>query len=55
LIDAPGTQASCLDYVFVSKAVYKVKGASIFFDKAAAEDESLYSSDHVGLLVELEV
>lgn len=55
LIDAPGAQASCLDYVFVSKAVYKVKGASIFFDKAAAEDESLYSSDHVGLLVELEV
>jgi endonuclease/exonuclease/phosphatase family metal-dependent hydrolase len=54
LIDSPGTQALCLDYVFLSKAVYRVKGASIFFDKAAIEGESLYSSDHVGLLVGLE-
>lgn len=54
-IHSPGTVAVCRDYVFVSAAVYNVKGASIFFDKAATEDETLYASDHVGLLVGLEV
>jgi endonuclease/exonuclease/phosphatase family metal-dependent hydrolase len=45
----------CLDYVFLSPAVNKTVSAAIFGDKAAADDESLYPSDHVGLLVELEV
>jgi endonuclease/exonuclease/phosphatase family metal-dependent hydrolase len=55
LVASPGAVAACCDYVFVSPAVYKVKGASIFFDKAATEDEALFASDHVGLLVGLEV
>lgn len=47
--------ARCLDYVFISSAVYRVTEASFFGDKPAAEDDTLYPSDHVGLLVGLEV
>lgn len=47
--------AGCLDYIFVSPAVKCVKSARIFCDQPAADDETLYPSDHVGLLVELEV
>jgi endonuclease/exonuclease/phosphatase family metal-dependent hydrolase len=54
LLSRPVT-AECLDYVFISPAVYRVMGASFFCDKPAAEDETLYPSDHVGLLVTLEV
>ena len=55
LVQPPMTWAGCLDYVFLSPAVYRVTGASIFLDKPAADDETLYPSDHVGLLVGLEV
>jgi endonuclease/exonuclease/phosphatase family metal-dependent hydrolase len=51
----PDGVGECLDYVFLSPAVNKTVTAAIFADKAAADDESLYPSDHVGLLVELEV
>lgn len=47
--------AVCLDYVFISPAVYRVKAASIFGGRAASDDDTLYPSDHVGLLVSLEV
>ncbi len=47
--------ARCLDYVFVSPAVYRVTEATFFCDKPAAEDDTLFPSDHVGLLVGLEV
>jgi endonuclease/exonuclease/phosphatase family metal-dependent hydrolase len=47
--------AGCLDYVFISPAVYRVTEASIFCDLPAADDDTLYPSDHVGLLVGLEV
>jgi endonuclease/exonuclease/phosphatase family metal-dependent hydrolase len=55
LAKAPPLWAGCLDYVFVSPAVYKVTKASIFLDKPAADDDTLYPSDHVGLLIGLEV
>lgn len=48
-------EAECLDYVFISPAVYRVTKASFFCDKPAAEDDTLYPSDHVGLLIGLEV
>jgi endonuclease/exonuclease/phosphatase family metal-dependent hydrolase len=51
----PSGVGMCLDYVFVSPAVNKTVSAAIFGDKAAADEESLFPSDHVGLLVELEV
>ncbi len=47
--------AECLDYVFVSPAVHRVTAAAIFGDKSAVDDDKLYPSDHVGLMVGLEV
>lgn len=49
------TWSGCLDYVFLSPAVYKIESAAIFCNKPAADDDTLYPSDHVGLLVKLEV
>lgn len=47
--------AACLDYVFLSAAIQRVTNAAIFCDKADEADETLYPSDHVGLLATLEV
>lgn len=55
LVQPPPDWTGCLDYVFVSPAVYNVTKATIFCDKPAADDDTLYPSDHVGLLVTLEV
>ncbi len=55
LVQPPLTWAGCLDYVFTSPAVYNVESAALFCDQAALEDETLYPSDHVGLIVGLEV
>ena len=55
LVKPPQEWAGCLDYVFVSPAVYRVTGASIFLDKPSPDDDTLYPSDHVGLLIGLEV
>lgn len=51
----PGdNRARCLDYVFVSRGI-RVSEARIFCRQAGSEDDTLYPSDHVGLLVKLEV
>ena len=55
LVQPQPVPAVCLDYVFLSPAVYRVTAAGIFGDKAAADDETLYPSEHVGLQVGLEV
>lgn len=55
LVREPLDWAGCLDYVFVSPAVYKVTGAAIFLDRPAPDDDTLYPSDHVGLIIGLEV
>lgn len=47
--------SGCLDYVFVSPAVYTIAAASLFCTESAVEDDTLYPSDHVGVLVRLEV
>jgi endonuclease/exonuclease/phosphatase family metal-dependent hydrolase len=46
--------AGCLDYIFISPAVERVLKVQIFCKKPAADDPTLYPSDHVGLLVTLE-
>lgn len=46
--------AGCLDYIFISPAVDKVLKVQIFCNKSAADDPTLYPSDHIGLLVTLE-
>ena len=55
LVQPQPVDAVCLDYVFISSAVYKVTAASILFDRSSTEDDTLYPSDHVGLMVSLEV
>lgn len=55
LLQPQPVPAVCLDYVFISPAVYRVARAVFFCDKPAVEDDTLYPSDHVGLLVGLEV
>lgn len=55
LVQPQPVPAVCLDYVFLSPAVYRVTKAGLFADKAAFDNDSLYPSDHVGLLVGLEV
>lgn len=47
--------SGCLDYVFVSPAVYTIAAADLFCTEPAAEDDTLYPSDHVGIFVTLEV
>jgi len=51
---ALGSQTSgwsgCLDYIFLASTVGEVKSASLFCDRPAEDDASLFPSDHVGLL-----
>ncbi len=45
-----GDWAGCLDYIFVSPVITSIIATSIFCDKPAADDDTLYPSDHVGLM-----
>jgi endonuclease/exonuclease/phosphatase family metal-dependent hydrolase len=54
LVKSEDDLAGCLDYIFLSPAVEKVLDVRIFCKKPAADDPTLYPSDHVGLLVTLE-
>jgi endonuclease/exonuclease/phosphatase family metal-dependent hydrolase len=47
--------AGCLDYVFLSPAVYRVNNAFLFCNRPAESDDTLYPSDHVGVAAKLEV
>ena len=47
--------AACLDYIFYSAAVHRVIDAALFCTTADREDDTLYPSDHVGLVATLEV
>ena len=50
----PGDWAGCLDYIFISPAVQAV-AARIFLNRPGPNDNTLYPSDHVGLLATLQV
>ena len=52
-MDTDGEPA-CLDYVWVS-GVVRVRSARLCFDRPAADDPTLYASDHRGVLAEVEV
>lgn len=47
--------SGCLDYIFLSPSVGKVTAANIFMDKPAVDDDTLYPSDHVGLIATIEM
>lgn len=51
---SPDARASCLDYVLVSRGI-RVDEAQVFCRHAAPEDDTLYPSSHVALLVKLEI
>lgn len=55
LVERVGPLGVCLDYIFISKAIKEVEQARIFARRAAANDNTLYPSDHVGLMVTLKV
>jgi endonuclease/exonuclease/phosphatase family metal-dependent hydrolase len=55
LIDSPDGWAGCLDYIFISPAVKKAISASVFCNKPATDDDTLYPSDHVGLIAVVEL
>lgn len=50
-----GDWAGCLDYLFVTPAITHISQAAIFCDKPAPDDDTLYPSDHVGLIATLEL
>lgn len=47
--------SGCLDYIFLSPSVGRVTSARIFMDEPAEDDETLYPSDHVGLLATIDI
>lgn len=47
--------SGCIDYIFVSSAVRRVRSADIFCDQPSPDDDTLYPSDHVGLIATLEL
>lgn len=55
LVQPLNAWAGCLDYIFLSPGLGQVRSARIFCDQPAAEDDTLYPSDHVGLIAEIEV
>ncbi len=55
LIQSLNAWSGCLDYIFLSPRLGTVCSAYIFCDQPAAEDDTLYPSDHVGLIAKIEV
>lgn len=53
LVSQPDNWSGCLDYIFVSQAIGRVKDARTFCRRPAPDDPTLYPSDHVGLLATL--
>jgi endonuclease/exonuclease/phosphatase family metal-dependent hydrolase len=51
----PAETAVCLDYIFLSPGIGKVTDARLFLDKPNENDDTLYPSDHVGILVQIDI
>lgn len=47
--------AGCLDYIFVSTAVPPIRHAQLFCTRHAPDDDTLYPSDHVGVLATIDL
>lgn len=52
--EEPEVWAACLDYIFVTPAV-GVTAVTLFCHHPASDDDTLYPSDHVGLLATVEI
>lgn len=44
----------CLDYIFISSGIKSLE-SRLVFDEPAVEDDTLYPSDHVGILATLQI
>jgi endonuclease/exonuclease/phosphatase family metal-dependent hydrolase len=55
LVPSPDAWAGCLDYIFLSRAIHTPATVSLFCHRPAGDDDTLYPSDHVGLLARLEL
>lgn len=55
LVQRDDDWSGCLDYIFLSSAVKRVETAEIIFRTPAGDDPTLYPSDHVGLMVTLDL
>jgi endonuclease/exonuclease/phosphatase family metal-dependent hydrolase len=54
LSPSPDGWAGCLDYIFLSRAIRAPTQVRLFCHRPATSDDTLYPSDHVGLLATLE-
>jgi endonuclease/exonuclease/phosphatase family metal-dependent hydrolase len=45
----------CIDYIFYDAQTFDVKSAQVFADQSHSEIETLYPSDHYGLLADFEL
>jgi endonuclease/exonuclease/phosphatase family metal-dependent hydrolase len=54
LVTSPDGWAGCLDYIFLSRAIKPPARVGLFCHHPAGDDDTLYPSDHVGLLARLE-
>ena len=55
LVADPPAEASCFDYILLSPDLAHVSATSVFCNRPDPEDETLYPSDHIGLLATLEI
>lgn len=54
-LSGPSDWSGCLDYIFVSPAIHRVKQAHLICKSPSPTDNTLYPSDHVGVLAVIEV
>ena len=47
--------AGCLDYIFLSSAIDGARRATLFCTRHASSDDTLFPSDHVGVLAEIDI
>lgn len=47
--------SACVDYIFLSPAITTIKQAQIFCDQPHPDNNTLYPSDHVGLIATLQI
>lgn len=47
--------SGCLDYIFLSSAAGEIRSASLFCDSPSEDDDSLFPSDHVGVIATIAV
>jgi len=55
LVPSPDGWSGCLDYIFLSPAVGGKVSAALCCNKPSEDDDTLFASDHVGIVATIEV